>query len=639
MKRIQKILAVVLSIAMLLGLTLTASAAFVPATPATSTAAVTIEGLAGASLDGTETGTTKVDLISVIVATDATKQRVEYDLDAWVKAAIDDDVTNNTFKGVLAAYYNTTAKTYDVAGVIKGLGGEVPKDLGQQTYTVPKNEKNDVLAALNTYYANNKSSITATQTYTAATSVKTSPSATAPIGENKAEFPAVKVGYYLAIPTDTNNVYNPMSVGVGLVADANGAFTDVKAQTTVGKYTNVPFTKKQYNVDAGLRAAADGKVEVSGDYQIGDLVEYEIEATIPDYDPATYTKYTFVITDTLSTGLIGPKQASDLTVTINGAAPNPALTSTEVKFGQNTKGEDTFTIDLSDRVKGAPATYAKQKVKVVYRAQVDTDALTGFDPNTNTATLKFERTPGTDSTKEVITYAYSFAIDGTVWGNWKKKTWEYKKTGVGTWSQTNVDEIMSDNAALANAEFTIYEADTNGTVNLDYNGTTVTARALNPSTATNPELKGANPYKTEADGRITFEGLDANVEYYMTETKAPSGYSLNKTVTKFKFVPTYDTTTGKLVSYKVFIDDMTNEKWEYVYTDGATPKVSVTSAQGTQDLGSSVIYDDTTEIKNTQLVSLPSTGGIGTTIFTITGVILMVAAAAMMLIARRKREQ
>ena len=46
-----------------------------------------------------------------------------------------------------------------------------------------------------------------------------------------------------------------------------------------------------------------------------------------------------------------------------------------------------------------------------------------------------------------------------------------------------------------------------------------------------------------------------------------------------------------------------------------------------------------TDIPNTKLASLPSTGGIGTTIFTIGGCAIMIIAAALFFATRRKAEK
>ena len=59
-------------------------------------------------------------------------------------------------------------------------------------------------------------------------------------------------------------------------------------------------------------------------------------------------------------------------------------------------------------------------------------------------------------------------------------------------------------------------------------------------------------------------------------------------------------------------------------------KVATVTAYNTPATGS------TFEIENTKISSLPSTGGIGTTIFTIGGIVIMVAAAGLYFANRRK---
>jgi len=51
------------------------------------------------------------------------------------------------------------------------------------------------------------------------------------------------------------------------------------------------------------------------------------------------------------------------------------------------------------------------------------------------------------------------------------------------------------------------------------------------------------------------------------------------------------------------------------------------------------VVNGTTSITDTKLASLPSTGGIGTTIFTIGGCAIMIAAAVLYFVNRRKSEE
>lgn len=112
----------------------------------------------------------------------------------------------------------------------------------------------------------------------------------------------------------------------------------------------------------------------------------------------------------------------------------------------------------------------------------------------------------------------------------------------------------------------------------------------------NEESKATN-VKTDANGTLTVQGLDvekAGIEYFFKEVKAPSGYSI----------------TDQDVSATLkFAENVEN----------ATDTISVG-----------------THMIDTKLSSLPSTGGMGTYLFTIIGVVVMAGAAGAFFISRRK---
>lgn len=101
--------------------------------------------------------------------------------------------------------------------------------------------------------------------------------------------------------------------------------------------------------------------------------------------------------------------------------------------------------------------------------------------------------------------------------------------------------------------------------------------------------------ETKDDGTVKIQGLDVGT-YYFKEIKAPKGYSRN-----------------------------------------------ANDAEATLEVGenevASAILTDTTTMNDTKLSDLPSTGGIGTYIFTITGVLIMVGVAGMFIISRRKEHE
>lgn len=124
-----------------------------------------------------------------------------------------------------------------------------------------------------------------------------------------------------------------------------------------------------------------------------------------------------------------------------------------------------------------------------------------------------------------------------------------------------------------------------------------------------------DPEVADENGVVTFEGLDANEKYYVIETKAPDGYSIDKT----PHVLTRSTEGDDVDEKTITENGVTTITTTYTYvndfiTDGAI-------------------------VPNTTLSSLPSTGGIGTTIFTIGGCLIMIIAAALFFASRRKNNK
>ena len=98
------------------------------------------------------------------------------------------------------------------------------------------------------------------------------------------------------------------------------------------------------------------------------------------------------------------------------------------------------------------------------------------------------------------------------------------------------------------------------------------------------------------EGKLTLKGLDES-KYLLTEIQAPNGYSGG--VTKEVTIDVNENGNDSVVTY----------------------------GEGSQN------------IVNTKLSALPSTGGIGTTIFTIGGCVIMIAAAGLFFATRKKAEK
>lgn len=152
---------------------------------------------------------------------------------------------------------------------------------------------------------------------------------------------------------------------------------------------------------------------------------------------------------------------------------------------------------------------------------------------------------------------------------------------------------VEDNAKLAGAKFEVYpvtvgedESETVGKTPLEF----VMKEEGIYTPALEEDEKTVTEIETVEDGTVTIEGL-GNGKYHFTETVAPDGYTVNK--------------------------------------EGVTVEVVKGEKENTVAYGS--VFD-------TKLSSLPSTGGIGTTIFTIGGCVIMVAAAGLYFSTRKKEE-
>ena len=107
-----------------------------------------------------------------------------------------------------------------------------------------------------------------------------------------------------------------------------------------------------------------------------------------------------------------------------------------------------------------------------------------------------------------------------------------------------------------------------------------------------------NLVMTDSEGKVVVRGLDDSYTYKFKEVKAPKGYSVNT-------------------------DDST-ATW-----DASTDEKPQTPDKRT----------GTASMTDTKLSALPSTGGIGTTIFTIGGCAIMIVAAGLFFATRRKTQK
>lgn len=404
-------------------------------------------------------------------------------------------------------------------------------------------------------------------------------------------------GYWVVIVNgNVKEVYNPMLLGVyysksgsdnTMTSDpvnADSKWT-IEGQTVYAKST-APYIKKEI-------VNGDGRNNKQNDVAIGDTVSYKITTVIPSYSKQ-YDTVTVKITDTLSNGL----DLNADSIKINGAA----VDTSEVK-GTLTSSEHGFTFNVDREY--ALANGSKQ-ITIEYTATLNENAVVNFDPNTNKAELEYTNKPnGVTEKTESETYTYTFSIGAALSAsiqNFSQKVNQIVKVdanGKVLSTKTEASDIIPDGAieVKSGATFKL----TNDATHKEYTAT------------------------TGLDGGLTFDGLDAGT-YTLVETVAPDGFTLDTKEHKVVITPTYGETSNKLEKLEITIDGQATSTYEVSYeaTGTVTVKTNTTAV---------------TNIKNTKISSLPSTGGIGTTIFTIVGCVIMIAAAGLFFASRRKENR
>lgn len=398
---------------------------------------------------------------------------------------------------------------------------------------------------------------------------------------------ALSAGTWMIIITGSKNyLYNPAIVSVqqgtaGLVYGELNLNTDSWGENVYLKKSQ-PTIKKE-----ALTPYVQG-------VQYGDIIQFKITADIPSYtDNIDLQKY--VITDTLTGLELVVDDKHDFVAKVGE-------TDVPIANGTIVNSEESFTIDLASTDEGKAFVKANtgKQIEITYYAKVTTDAKITVDEANNTAKLEYSTNDGVQE-KTDKTRHYTFGIDTAFSGNTSEKTNEFIKINDKGDVKFVDGEIKYDEGVtpLSGAEFQLHIGSKNGKLFTD--------------------ADKKNTFTTDTDGRLEINGLDSDVTYYLVETKAPTGYTINSTAIPVKINAVFSQ-DGVLERYSVKIGDN-----ETQYNYDANTKV--TTVEGVQNP-----YG----FKNTKLANLPSTGGIGTTIFTAAGCLIMIFAVAFLFASRRR---
>lgn len=387
-------------------------------------------------------------------------------------------------------------------------------------------------------------------------------------------------GYYLIVDSTTGGnqtVYNP-------------AVLAITSDITIHDKTSVPTLEKkvQENKKSVTGEYGSGFNDVA-DYNIGDDVPFHLIGSVPDMSQYETYKYTF--SDTLGDGFDAP---TSVKVSLSDDkvldAEDPDITSS---FTITNPLAKTFTVSTQDlkAIKGAAT---GKYVIVSYTAKLNSSAKIGLPGNVNTADLAYSNKPDQSGTGDT---------DNT------GKTPEDKVIVFTYKLDTTKVDSDNDTTKLPGAEFKLRNA----------NNQYAVVDADNKVTSWSATEEGGSTLTSNAEGLFSVTGLDDST-YYLKETKAPAGYNL----------------PAKDFEVKISANTVNGQNWNENASTALT-KIEVTVDSTTPNLGDVETGTVAITIKNTQGSSLPSTGGMGTTILYAAGAAIVLVAAFGIAFAVRRR--
>ena len=400
-------------------------------------------------------------------------------------------------------------------------------------------------------------------------------------GGHTGGFELNEAGYYLIVDTssfsssadgDSYHAYNSFLLKV------NKAHYHVQITPKVVKPT---VEKKVYDNDDGSSSGDNNGWGSSADHAINEEFQFQLIATLPEsenngraYD--YYNEYTVRFNDTLSNGITYDRLDS---VVINSDGHTYDITNDSSMYevdDSQLKNDNSFVVSIPDVktcVKDPEFNLNNgATITVTYTAHLNENAaVNGSAENKNSVRLQYSNNP---------------RPDGEYWGYTPTPESEVY---VYTYQLNNTKRAETENGTpLPGAVFQLYsDADCKNEVKLYQDG-----EFYYP--IKNATGKEAVEMKSAANGQFNVKGLDAGT-YYLRETTPPAGYSA---------------------------------------CPDTTIVISATHDGNRVNLESSKLY--TTIINNKAGgITLPSTGGIGTTIFYVVGGGLMVAAIVLLVTKKR----
>ncbi|MBR4068431.1 MAG: isopeptide-forming domain-containing fimbrial protein [Clostridia bacterium] len=364
------------------------------------------------------------------------------------------------------------------------------------------------------------------------------------------------------------------------LGDEGDTYSLLMLSTAKGNNININTKENVPQLEKKLKETNDTTGDVSGwqdgaDYDLGDDVPFKLIGTLSDRYDS-YQTYYYQFTDEICDGLTFNK---DVRVVVDNGGEETDVTSA-FTTAETATG---FTVTCTDLKQIPNVTIDKDsEIVVYYTAKLNEQSVIGSAGNPNKAMLTYNNNP---------------YYDGTGTGDDAPDS--EKNTSVTPWDQVivftyelDVDKVDGSSQPLEGATFQLMKKEKQED-----------GSDLYVEVAT---IEGTS------QSEFAFQRLDAG-EYLLKETKAPAGYNPVDDIT-FTITADYDTEADSPAFGTLTVD---HEDFEANATTGII-STGVINLTGTE---------------------LPTTGGIGTTIFYVVGGVLVLLAVVLLVTKRRVGEE
>ena len=362
----------------------------------------------------------------------------------------------------------------------------------------------------------------------------------------------------------------------------NGKYVDTTSNP-IEVINYKPAVEKEVQIKAG-----DWK-NASADYSVGDTIPYRVTVDVP---ANIADLKTFTLTDT-------PTNQEYQTGTLKIYSDSSLATETLVREYTVTSDNSVWKITFDPN---KLSSVAGEKIYISFKMTLKEGAIVGSTGNTNKINLDYSNkilpdgtpdpgTPETDKIEnETTVYTFAIAVE-------KVDASDSTKKLVGV--TFDLYRKLRDDAAV---------------------GGNVSENPVKGLTGKFEKVE--TNLTTDIEGKISVPGL-AKGDYWLVETKTIDNYNLLKAPINVPITATYSET----------------KKTETI-TDSTTGKTTTTTIIETKTLtnaGEAGVFK--TVVKNSKGFTLPTTGGIGTFVFTFAGIAMMAAAVILLITGKKKKAE